>query len=114
LEETRHAFARLPSTAKKKASGELAAAYNEMVGIDTRLERFDKAVAENEKRIRELTEKAHKYTAKYDYRGLVEALKDAEKLQHHNSKLIKIIEQTENKLSEIAKKIANEVKQIEK
>ena len=64
------------------------------------VERGDKAVAE--------------YTAKFDYHGLVEALKDAEKLQHHNSKLIKIIKRTENKLSAIAKKIANEVKQIEK
>ncbi len=63
LEETRTAFAKLPVSAKKKASAELAAAYNQMVGIDTRLERLDKAVAENEKRIRELTEKAREYTA---------------------------------------------------
>jgi hypothetical protein len=45
---------------------------------------------------------------------LVEALKAAEKLQHHNSKLIKIITHTENKLSAIAKGIVKEVKQIEK
>lgn len=114
LEETRQAFAKLPTSAKKKASAELAAAYNQMVGIDARLERLNKAVAENEKRIRELTEKAREYTAKYNHRGLVEALKDAEKLQHHNSKLIKIITRTENKLSAIAKKIVKEVKQIEK
>ena len=114
LEETRQAFAQLPTSAKKKASAELAAAYNQMVGVDTRLERLNKAVAENEKRIRELTEKAREYTAKYNHRDLVEALKDAEKLQHHNSKLIKIIERTENKLSAIAKKIVKEVKQIEK
>ena len=114
LEETRDAFAKLPTSAKKKASAELAAAYNQMVDIDTRLERLNKAVAENEKRIRELTEKAREYTAKYNHRDLVEALKDAEKLQHHNSKLIKIIERTENKLSAIAKKIVKEVKQIEK
>ena len=114
LEETRQAFAKLPTSAKKKASAELAAAYNQMVGIDTRLERLNKAVAENEKRIRELTEKARECTAKYDHRGLVEALKEAEKLQHHNSKLIKTITHTENKLSAIAKRIANEVKQIEK
>ncbi len=92
----------------------MAAAYNQMVGIDSRLERLDSSVAENEKRIRELTQKAQEYTAKYDYRKLPEALKDAEKLQHHNSKLIKIIEQTEKKLSAIAKKIASEVKQIGK
>ena len=114
LEETRDAFVKLPTSAKKKASAELAAEYNQMVGIDTRLERLDKAIAENEKRIRELTEKAREYTAKYDYRGLVEALKDAEKLQHHNSKLIKIITRTEKKLSAIAKKVITEVKQIEK
>jgi len=114
LEETRQTFAKLPTPAKKKASEELAAAYNQMVGIDTRLERLDRAVAENEKRIRELTEKAREYTASYDHRGLVVALKAAEKLQHHNSKLIKIIERTENKLSAIAKKIVKEVKQIEK
>ncbi|MHC4228875.1 MAG: hypothetical protein ACYSW0_15725 [Planctomycetota bacterium] len=114
LEETRQAFAKLPASAKKKASAELAAAYNQMIGIDTRLERLNKAVAENEKRIRELTEKAREYTAKYDHRRLVETLKAAEKLQHHNSKLIKTIEHTENKLSAIAKKTVKEVKQIEK
>ena len=114
MEETRVAFAKLPTSAKKKASAELVASYNQMVGIDTRLERLDKTVAENEKRIRELTEKAREYTAEYDHRGLVEALKDAEKLQHHNSKLIKLITRTEDKLSVIAKKIVKEVKQVEK
>jgi len=114
LEETREAFAEMPTSAKKRASEQLAAAYNQMVGIDTRLERLDRAVAENERRIRQLTAKAQDYTAQYDYRGLVEALKDAEKLQHHNSVLIRIIERTESKLSAIAKRIASEVKQIEK
>jgi hypothetical protein len=114
LEETRQVFASLPTPAKKKASAELAARYNQMVGIETRLERLDHAVAENEKRIRELTEKAKGYTARYDYEQLCQALKAAEKLQHHNSKLIKIIERTEHKLSAIAKEVAKEVKQVEK
>ncbi|MFC1761794.1 hypothetical protein ACFL6U_06910 [Planctomycetota bacterium] len=114
LEETRQVFAKQPTSAKKKASAELAARYSQMVGIDTRLERLDKTVAENEKRIRVLTEKAREYTAKYEHRKLVETLKAAEKLQHHNSKLIKIIEQTEHKLSTIAKEVAKEVKQVEK
>lgn len=114
LEETRHAFAKLPASAKKKAAAELAARYNQMVGTDTRLERLDKAVAENEKRIRELTAKAQEYTAKYDHRRLVETLKAAEKLQHHNSRLFNTIKQTEGKLSAIAKKVATEVKRIEK
>jgi predicted nucleic acid-binding Zn-ribbon protein len=114
LEETRHAFAKLPASAKKKAAAELAARYNQMVGIDTRLERLDKAVAENEKRIRELTSKAQEYTARYDHRRLVDTLKAAEKLQHHNSRLFNTIKRTEDKLSTVAKKVATEVKQIEK
>jgi len=52
LEETRQVFAGLPTSAKKKASAELAAKYKQIIGIDTRLERLDRAVAENERRIR--------------------------------------------------------------
>ncbi len=37
----------------KKAAAELAAGYNQLIGIDTRLERLDKTVAENERRIRD-------------------------------------------------------------
>jgi len=114
LEETRQAFAKLPTPAKKKAAAELAVRYNQMVGIDDRLERLDHAVAENEKRIRELTAKAQEYTAKYDHQQLYHNLKAAEKLQHHNSKLIKLIERTEHKLSTIAKEVAKEVKQVER
>jgi hypothetical protein len=114
LEETRETFARLPPSAKKKAAAELAARYNQMVGIETRLERLDKVTAENERRIRELTGKAREYTAKYDYQQLHHTLKAAEKLQHHNSKLIKVIERTEHRLSAIAKEVAQEVKQVGK
>jgi hypothetical protein len=114
LEETRHTFDGLPTAAKKKASAELAARYNQMIGIGTRLERLDKAVAENERRIRELTDKARQYTARYDYQQLHHTLKAAEKLQHHNSHLIKLIERTEHKLSAIAKEVAKEVKQVER
>lgn len=114
LEETRHVFAKLPTAAKKKASAELAAKYNEMAGMDTRLERLDNAVAENEKRIRQLTQEAQQHSANYDYQKLVDCLKKAEKLQHHNSKLIKIINCTEGKLASIAKDVAHQVKQVNK
>ena len=114
LEETRQAFAHVPTPAKKKASAELAAKYNQMAGIETRLERLDRAVAENERRIQELTAKAQGYTSTYDHQKLYETIKAAEKLQHHNSKLIKIIERTEHKLSAIAEEVAKEVKQVEK
>lgn len=112
LEETKQIFSDMPVSAKKKPSGELAARYNQLVGIDTRLERLDSAVAGNERRIRELTSQAQQYTANYDFRKLTDCLKAAENLQKHNSQLFKLIGQTENKLSAIARKIASEVKQV--
>jgi hypothetical protein len=113
LEETGHLFASLPVSAKKKAAAELAARYNQLIDMDTRLERLDKAVAENEYRIKELTYQAQQYTASYDHRRLSEALKAAEKLQHHNSRLFKTIERTENKLAAVAKKVAQEARQVD-
>ena len=114
LEETRHVFAKLPASEKKKASIELAARYNQIIGIDTRLERLDKAVAENERRIKELTRKAQEYTTNYEHQKLCDCLKAAQKLQHHNSKLFKIIDRTEGKLTTIAKNVARQVKQVNK
>ena len=114
LEEARHVFTKLSTPAKKKASAELAARYKQIIGIDTRLERLDKTVAENERRIRELTRLAQRYTAQYDHKKLCDCIKNAEKLQHHNSKLFKIINRTEEKLSAIAKKVAEEVRQNDK
>ena len=113
LEETRHIYAKLPRSLKKQAAAELAAAYNQMIGMDARLERLDKAVAENEKRIREATQKAQDRAIQYDHRGLVECLKGAERLQKHNSRLFKTIESTEAKLTAIAKQIAARAKQVE-
>ena len=114
LEETKYVFSKLPVSKKKKASVELAARYNQLIGIDTRLERLDKSVAENEHRIRELTSQARQYTAMYDYHKLTNCLKAAEKLQHHNSHLFKIIDRTERKLTAIAKKIAKETREVNK
>jgi hypothetical protein len=112
LEETRQVFASLPTSVKKAASAELAAKYKQIIGIDNRLERLDRAVAENERRIIELTRNAQQYASRYDHRQLTGCLKAAEKLQHHNSKLIKLIERTENKLSAVVKKVARESRQV--
>ena len=114
LQETRHIFTKLPASAKKKAATDLAARYHQVIGVDTRLERLDKAVAETERRIRELTAQSRRYAAGGDYPKLNGALKDAERLQHHNSKLIKTIERTESKLSAIIKKVAAQTKEIKK
>jgi hypothetical protein len=112
LEETREVFSRLPVSEKKKASADLAARYNQLIGIDARLERLDKAVAETEQRIRGLTRKAQEYTTSYDHQKLYNCIKDAENLQHHNSRLFKIISRTENRLAAIAKGIAEEAKRV--
>ena len=114
LEETRQVFEKLPVSAKKKASAELAARYNQLVGIDNRLERLDRSVAANEKKIQELTRQAQKCGANYDFHGLTELLKQAEKFQKHNSKLFAIIERTEGKLAAVAAKVAAEVKEVNK
>ncbi|MHC4680107.1 MAG: hypothetical protein ACYTEK_15580 [Planctomycetota bacterium] len=114
LEETAKVFAKLPTSTKKKAAAQLVSRYKQIAGIDTRLERLDGSVAEIERRIRDLTQKAQQYATRHDYRKLDETLKTADKLQQHNSRLIKTIERTEERLSAIAKKVANEVRQIEK
>jgi hypothetical protein len=114
LEETRNVFAKLPTTVKKKAAAELAARYNQIIGIDTRLERLDKAVAKYEIRIRDLTRQAKAYTANHDYQKLKGCLNTALRLQHHNTRLLKIIQRTEGKLSAIAKKVAKQTQEVNK
>lgn len=110
LQETKKIYSKLPASEKKKAAAKMAAAYNQMIGIDTKLERLDKAVSVNERKIKQLTDNAEKCIAGYDYKKLTEILKQAEKLQKHNSKLFKIIHRTEEKLTAIAEKIAKEAK----
>ena len=105
IEEIRELAAKLPTAGKKRLSGQLRDLYKEL-GLETRLERLDKAAAANEKRIREITKEAERATAAYDYRKLHDLLKAAEELQKHNSSLFKIIERTEKKLDSTARKAA--------
>ncbi|MHC4103342.1 MAG: hypothetical protein ACYSR9_00270 [Planctomycetota bacterium] len=114
LKETRNVFSKLPTSVKKKAAAELAIRYNQIIGIDTRLKRLDKAVAEYEKRIRDLTYQARQYAANHNYQKLHGCLKSAEKLQNHNSRLLKIIIHTEGKLTRITKGLVQEIKQVNK
>jgi hypothetical protein len=66
FQETRDVFARLPASARKQAAANLADRYHQLIGIDTRLERLDKAVAGTERRIRDLTAQAQQYAAQRD------------------------------------------------
>lgn len=114
LAETKDLFTKLPASAKKQAAAELTAGYHKLAIMDTRLARLDQAVAENERRIRQLTQNAQKYTTAYDYPKLYETLKAAEKLQHHNSKIFKQIEQTESRLSGLVRKVTQKADKINK
>jgi len=82
------------------------------VKLDLRLERLEKAVALNERHIKELTQEAQKTVANYEFRKVDGVLKSAEKLQSHNVKLIKVMERTEQKLIGIVRKIAGQAGRV--
>lgn len=109
LEETKHVYARLPKSARKRAAADLASRYRKLIGIDERLERLDRAVAENERRIKQLTKEAHEVVARYEFQRIEGLLKSAESLQAHNAKLIKVIERTEKKLVRLTEEVLNEM-----
>ena len=110
LSETKGACAKLSTPAKRRAAADLAARYRQLIGMDERLERLDRAVAENERRIRLLTREAHEVVARYEFQKVEGLLKAAERLQGHNAKLCKLIERTEQKLIRVAQKAANEAR----
>ena len=103
LEETVHAYRDLPPSARKRAAAELAGRYQQLIGIDQRLERLDRAVAETERRIRALTQEAQGVVARYEFQRVDGLLKDAEKLQDHNTRLCRLISRTEEKLIKAAR-----------
>lgn len=103
MDEIRKLAGGMPTQAKKRLSQQVREQYREL-GLATRLERLDKSVAANEKRIRELTEEAERAAERYDFGRLHDALRDAEKLQKHNTSLFKIIERTEKTIESAARK----------
>ena len=105
IEEIREQAAKLPVSAKKQLSEQLRRQYRE-VGLELRLERLDKAAAEVEKRIRDITKQAEQASAAYDFRKLHDLMKAGEKLQKHNSSLFQTIERTEKKLDAAVRKAA--------
>ena len=107
IEGLRKEFGKLTPQAKAKVAKELAARYKELK-IDVRIERLDKAVAENERRVRQLTQRAQAHVKAHEHQELVQVLDAASKLQAHNAKLLKIIEHTEAKLIHIAKTLAKQ------
>ena len=109
LEETQQIFANLPIDIKKRASQELIARYRQLIDFDTKLEQLDKAAAENERAIRQLTAESKDAAIHQNYKKLNHTLENAQKLQRRNSTLFKIIDRTGQTLSALAKKTADEV-----
>ena len=107
VEELRQRFGHLPPAAKAKVAQEIVARYQELK-IDARIERLDRAVAENERRIRRLTLQAQSCVQNHEHQKLLQVLESASKLQAHNARLFKIIERTEAKLGRITKVLAEQ------
>lgn len=105
IEELEKHTAGLPPEARKGAAGELAARYKEL-NLDQRLERLDRAVAENERRIRDLTRQAEVDAQAGNYRALADVLKAASRLQKHNAHLFRLIDGTEARLMGAARQAA--------
>lgn len=107
IEELREVYPKLSVPAQRKLAQELAARYQELE-IDVRVERLDKAVAENERRIRDLTRQAQRYLQAHEPRKVVDVLERASKLQKHNDRLFKIIDHTEARLIRVARQAATQ------
>jgi len=112
LEEMKGFASMLPASARRKVTVDLVAGYQDILGIDERVERLDEAVTENERRIRALTAEAEGALARYDYPKLNSLLDAAAKLQKHNSKLLKLIDRSEHKLEDLVKRIAEEAHEV--
>ena len=113
LDETKQVYRNLPKSERKRAAAKLVERYNQLIDIDKRLERLESVVSENENRVRLLTKEAKTCVENYQYRRFDEIIKQAEKLQSHNSKIVKLIERTERKLSRLAQTIAKQAKGVD-
>ncbi len=105
IEKLQSVFGKLPDAEKARVAQGLQQNYRELK-LDVRLDRLERAVAENERRIIELTQQAEASLASHDYRALHDILKAAEKLQKHNSQLFKLIDGTEKKIMAIGRRLA--------
>lgn len=107
IHELREIVGKLPPEARAKAAQELAERYAEL-RLDVRVERLDRAVAEVERRIRDLTARAEACVANHEYPKVHGLLDEAARLQDHNAKLLKLIEGSEQRLLRTARQIAQQ------
>jgi len=107
IEEIRSTISKLPAEGKRKLGQELSSRFKELK-LDLRLERLDRACAEAERRIRQVTAEAAEALQRHDHRRVTGLLEAAQKLQSHNAKLFKIIDRAETKLISAAKHVAEQ------
>ncbi|MEX2389239.1 MAG: hypothetical protein WD534_15280 [Phycisphaeraceae bacterium] len=92
----------LPKAQRKAAIRELKSRYRQM-RLDERIERLDASVAEAERRIVQLTQRAQQCLAEHDHQQLSTVLAACTKLQKQVTKLVTLIERAEEKLLREAK-----------
>ncbi len=109
IKELEQHMAGLPPEVSRKAAQELTTRYKELQ-LDTRLERLDRAVAENERRIRQLTRQAEADLEAGNHRALANVLDAAARLQRHNAHLFRLIDGTELRLMSAARQAAGQAK----
>ncbi|MDM8004580.1 MAG: hypothetical protein QUV05_00280 [Phycisphaerae bacterium] len=109
IKELEQHMAGLPPEVSRKAAQELTTRYKELQ-LDTRLERLDRAVAETERRIRQLTRQAEADLEAGNHRALANVLDVASRLQRHNAHLFKLIDSTELRLMSAARQAAGQAK----
>lgn len=97
MRETSKRSHELTGSARRRAAA-LARDQKELLHLETRLERLDGAVAEQEKRIRHVTEQATHALGEGDVGLLLRHLRTAEQLQRHANKLLRLIARTENEV----------------
>jgi len=113
IKELQQVMNTLPAPKKRLASWELKKRYQEL-HLDQRLSRLNQAVTEFERRIRDLTGRAQKAVAQYEFKKVEGLLKEAEDLQAHNSKLLKQIVKTEEKMARITQEISQNINEVDK
>lgn len=111
IEELREFIDNLPPAAREKAAEELADRIAQL-HLDVRLERLDRAVAELEKRVRDLTAEAERATANQEYRKVPGLLDEAARLQAHNAKLLTLIERSEQRLLATARQVVEHTGEV--
>ena len=97
----------VPEEVRRKATREVKDRIKE-TELEKRLERLDKTAAALEQRINKLLKRAEHEIDHHKYQELSGTMEEASKLQHQVSQLMKRITATDNKLSQVAKKIADE------